>query len=65
MRSLAQVQLAESSVLELVKRNWAKSVKAGHCTADVPQVQPGFSSLRIKPELGFYLRFTCSGVADC
>lgn len=35
MRSLAQVQLAESSVVEGVKRNLAKTVKAGHCTAGV------------------------------
>ena len=35
MRSLAQVQLAESSVVDGFKRNRAKSVKAGYCTASV------------------------------
>lgn len=35
MRSLAQVQLTESSVVERVKPNLAKSMKAGHCTASV------------------------------
>lgn len=35
MRSLAQVQLAESSVVTGVERNLAKPVKAGHCTASV------------------------------
>jgi hypothetical protein len=35
VRSLAQVQLAESSVVDGVNRNLAKSVKAGHCTASV------------------------------
>lgn len=36
MRSLAQVQLAESSVATGVKRNLAESVKAGHCAVSVP-----------------------------
>jgi hypothetical protein len=35
MRSLAQVQLTESFVVERVKRNLAKSAKAGRCTANV------------------------------
>lgn len=35
MRSLAQVQLTESGVVERVKPNLAKSMKAGHCTASV------------------------------
>lgn len=35
MRSLAQVQLAESSVVERFRRDFAKSVKAGLCTVSV------------------------------
>lgn len=35
MRSLAQVQLAESSGVERVKRNLAKSIKAEPCTVSV------------------------------
>lgn len=35
MRSLAQVQLAESSVVAGGERNLAKIVKADHCTVGV------------------------------